>query len=56
MVVNDGEICGGERIKGANCHTGGCDLTVYARLENTWRKVLTGRRDRRSSPTGPKMY
>jgi hypothetical protein len=45
VVVNEGEICGGERIKGANCATGGCEVTVYARLGNAWRKVLAGRGD-----------
>jgi hypothetical protein len=43
VVVNDGENCGGERIKGANCHTGGCGVTVYARSGNAWRKALAGR-------------
>lgn len=43
VLVNDGELCGGERIKGANCHTGGCDVTIYARIRGAWRKVLDGR-------------
>jgi hypothetical protein len=30
FLHNDGEVCGGERIKGANCATGGCAVTVYA--------------------------
>ena len=30
-MVNDGEVFGGERIKGANCSTGGCAVAVYAR-------------------------
>jgi hypothetical protein len=45
VMVNDGDICGGERIKAANCHTGGCDVTVYVRSGNTWRKALSGRGD-----------
>jgi hypothetical protein len=44
VVVNNSEICDGERTKGGNCHTGGCDVTVYARRSgNAWRKVLEGR-------------
>jgi hypothetical protein len=43
VLVNDGELCGGETIKGANCHTGGCDVTIYARIRGTWRQVLEGR-------------
>jgi hypothetical protein len=45
VLVYDGELCGGERIKGANCHTGGCDVTVYARVRGAWRKVLEGRNE-----------
>jgi hypothetical protein len=46
VMVNDGEVCGeGVCIKGANCHTGGHDVAIYARLGNAWRKVLSGRGD-----------
>jgi hypothetical protein len=45
VMVNDGEVCGGERIKGANCATGGCAVVVYARVRGAWRKVLAGRND-----------
>jgi hypothetical protein len=45
VLVNDGEVCGGERIKGANCATGGCAVTVYARVRGAWRKVVAGRND-----------
>ena len=45
VMVNDGEVCGGERIKGANCATGGCAVVVYARARGAWRKVLAGRND-----------
>lgn len=45
VMVNDGELCGGECIKGANCHTGGHDVTVYVRSGNAWRKALSGRGD-----------
>jgi hypothetical protein len=41
----DGEVCGGERIKGANCSTGGCAVAVYARVRGAWRKVHAGRND-----------
>ena len=45
VMVNDGEVCGGERIKGANCSTGGCAVAVYARVRGAWRNVLAGRND-----------
>lgn len=45
VVVNDGQICGGETIKGANCSTGGCGVTVYVRSGNAWRNALAGRGD-----------
>jgi hypothetical protein len=31
IMVNDGDVCWGEQIKGGNCHTGGCDVNVYVR-------------------------
>ena len=45
VMVNDGEVCGGERIKGANCSTGGCAVAGYARVRGAWRNVLAGRND-----------
>jgi hypothetical protein len=43
VIVDNGEICGGERMKGANCATGGCVVMVYVRARGSWKKVLTAR-------------
>jgi uncharacterized protein YraI len=45
IMVDDGEVCGGERIKGGNCTTGGCAVNVYVKFGNVWRKAISGRNE-----------
>jgi hypothetical protein len=43
VIVDNREICGGERMKGDNYATGGCVVMVYVRARGSWKKVLTAR-------------
>jgi hypothetical protein len=41
VLVDNWKVCGGDvYIKGANCHTWGCDLVIYRKINNVWKKVL----------------
>jgi hypothetical protein len=39
VMVDNLKLCGGECYKGANCHTGGYEMTIYVRSGRTWKKA-----------------
>jgi hypothetical protein len=41
VLVDNHQVCGSDvAIKGANCHTWGCDLVIYRKVNGGWKKVL----------------
>ena len=41
VLVNDKYVCGNDiRIKGADCHTWGCNVKIYGQVNGGWRKLL----------------